>query len=228
LLVPLTSGQAVLLDPRSGAKRAEPFQPRLETDRQVAWQAAVPCGEAELLLTDGIAGMYRIGVQSQPQPHLAALATRELAEPIVSPIAVLGSTVYAVDRSLSLVTFELPDLTPGGPRPLSGRLVWGPRKVGDYVLLTTDDQTLTSIDAEGKLVATPLSYGPLAGAPLALEEGQRVLASTRGVIWRIDPATGEELGKVDLGLPLGTGPVLSGKQLLVGGHDGTLYRVEKP
>ena len=227
LLVPLTSGQAVLLDPRSGAKRAEPFQPRLETDRQVDWQEAVPYGESELLLTDGVAGLYRIGIQDQPKPHLVALATHELAEPIVSPIAVLESTVYAVDRSLSLVSFKLPDLTPGGPRPLSGRCVWGPRKVGEYVLLATEDQTLYSIGADGKIGTTPLPYGPLAGAPLALD-GHHVLASTRGVIWRVDLATGNELGKVDTGLPLGTGPVLLGERLLVGGHDGSLYQIEKP
>ncbi len=86
---------------------------------------------------------------------------------------------------------------------------------------------LYSIGADGKIGTTPLPYGPLAGAPLELD-GHHVLASTRGVIWRVDTATGNELGKVDVGLPLGTGPVLAGDQLLVGGHDGSLYRVEKP
>ena len=43
-----------------------------------------------------------------------------------------------------------------------------------------------------------------------------------------EPETGEEVGdKVDIGRPLGTGPVVLGDGLLVAGSDGTLYRIEK-
>jgi hypothetical protein len=36
------------------------------------------------------------------------------------------------------------------------------------------------------------------------------------------------LAKVDVGLPLENGPVLLSGHLLVAGHDGTLYEIEKP
>jgi hypothetical protein len=55
-----------------------------------------------------------------------------------------------------------------------------------------------------------------------------LLASEKGVVWRLDAATGKESGKRDVGLPLGTGPVLVGDRLLVGSHDGCIFEVKQP
>jgi hypothetical protein len=87
---------------------------------------------------------------------------------------------------------------------------------------------LHCLDAEGKLLwQVPLPYGPLAGDPLELD-GAYVLAAAVGVIWRIDPATGNELARIETGYPLATGPTLLGEDLLVAGEDGSLYKVPKP
>ena len=194
----------------------------------MGWSPAAVVGDNEVLLAEGHTGLYRIGIQSQPKPHLAALAQVDLAEPLISPLAVLGKMVYAVDAAESLVSFELPDLNAGQPRPLAARSVWGPGRVGDYVLLATDDDQLHCLDANRKVVwQVTLAYGPLAGAPLAID-GHYVLAATSGVIWRVEPATGKELGKIETGQPLGTGPVPLGDGLVVGGHDGCLYTLKMP
>ena len=114
------------------------------------------------------------------------------------------------------------------PRPLAARIAWGPRTVGKHVLLTTDDELLHSIDAEGKVRTDKLPYGPLAGAPISVE-GHLFLTSTKGVVWKINPATGEEIGtSLDIKIPLETGPVLFDGRLLVGGRDGCLYLIDKP
>ena len=227
LLVPLASGQTLFLDSRAGSKLTEPFQPPLQTGMRVAWKEPIPSPDGEILLTDGVSGLYRVKIQDRPKPHLAAVASVPLDEPIISPIALLGGTIHAVDKSQSLISFGLPDLKPGKPRPLTARIVWGPRTVGGHVLLTTDDEQLYSIDAEGKVRTGNLPHGPLAGMPIGVDD-HLLFASTRGVIWKIDAATGEELGSVDVKLPLQTGPVLLGDHLLVGGRDGSLYRVDKP
>jgi outer membrane protein assembly factor BamB len=94
--------------------------------------------------------------------------------------------------------------------------------------LTTDSEQLLCLDDQGKLVwKVDLPYGPLAGPPLAVDD-HYILASTRGVVWRVEAGGGKELGKIETGRPLGTGPVLLGDGLLLSGHDGTLYRVERP
>ena len=228
LLAPCEVGQVFLLDPLSGDKLTEPFQPALRGDVRVAWSRPALAGENELLLADGQMVLYRIGIKDQPKPHLAALAQVDLAEQLVSPMAVLGRVAYAVDRADSLVAFELPDLTPATPRPLAAKSVWGPGRVGDHVLLATDDDQLYCLDAKGDIVwRVALNYGPLAGAPAEIDD-HYVLAATSGVIWRVEPQTGKDLGKIETGYPLATGPVRLGDGLIVGGHDGTLYKVKMP
>jgi hypothetical protein len=87
---------------------------------------------------------------------------------------------------------------------------------------------LSCRDADGREVwKVDLPYGPLAGTPLEID-GTYLLAATSGVIWRVESATGKELAKIETGCPLGTGPVRLGDQLLVGGRDGSLYKVEQP
>jgi len=227
LIVPCEIGQVFLLDARSGKPRVEPFQPALKSGARVAWSQPALVGQNEMLISEGQA-LYRVGIQDQPKPHLAMLAEVVLPERLVSPIAVLGNVAYAVDAAESLVAFELPDLTAGEPRPLGARSAWGPGRVGDHVLLATDDDQLYCLDAGQKVVwQVPLPYGPLAGRPLSTESGD-VLAAASGVIWRLDPATGKELAKIETGNPLGTGPVPFGGGLLVGGHDGCLHKVQMP
>jgi outer membrane protein assembly factor BamB len=228
LLAPCAVGQVFLLDPRSGDAQAEPFQPALDAGGSVAWSPPARDEDGNILLAEGRAGLYRIGIESRPKPHLAALAQVDLAEPLASPLAVLGNRAFAVDAAESLVSFELPKLVPGKPDPLAARSAWGPGRVGDCVLLATDDEQLRCLDADGSIVwQVGLPYGPLAGAPC--ESGNGILlAAASGVIWRVDPANGNELGKVEIGQPLGTGPVPLGDGLLVGGHDGCLYQVSMP
>jgi len=235
LLAPCEVGQVFLLDPRSGDKRAEPFQPALEGGVRVAWSRPVPVaaggvsdGESEFLVAEAHTGLYRVGIKDQPKRHLAMLAHADLTEPLVSPLAVLGQVAYAVDAADSLCAFELPKLTPGRPQPLGAKCLWGPGRVGDHVLLATDDDQLYCLDAKQQIVwQVALAYGPLAGAPLEAD-GHYLLASASGVIWRVEPATGRELAKLETGYPLGTGPVRLGDGLLVGGHDGSLHKVPLP
>jgi outer membrane protein assembly factor BamB len=227
LLIPGKIGQVYLLDP-DGKPLAEPFQPRLEAGVELNWRTPAAVGDKEAVLADGATKLYRLAVADQPKPHLVALAEATVAEPIVSPVAVVAETAYAVDGAGVLAAFELPKLTRAKQLTLSGRCVLGPIAVGGRVLLTTDDEKLLCMGAKGeRLWQVALPYGPLAGTPLALG-GHYLLASQSGVIWRIDAGSGKELGKVDLGLPLGTGVALLGDQLLVGGHDGTLYEVRQP
>ncbi|MHB1037177.1 MAG: outer membrane protein assembly factor BamB family protein [Pirellulales bacterium] len=228
LAVPGLSGRVFLIDPRSGANLCEPFQPRLEPGVQLAWREPAPAGPKEIVVSDGRTKLYRLGVKDQPRPHLAAFAEVELPQAIVTPVAIAGQAVYAADGGGVLYVFKLPELLQGQPRTLGSPCVWGPRGVGNCVLLATADERLFCLGADGKLVwQVPLAGGPLAGTPCAVG-GNYLLASTRGVVWRVDGKTGKLLAKVDTGRPLGTGPVLMGDRLVVGGRDGTLYEIKQP
>ncbi|OHB66749.1 MAG: hypothetical protein A2V70_09985 [Planctomycetes bacterium RBG_13_63_9] len=230
LLAPTQVGQVLLLDPRSGGKLVEPFQPPLHSGEQLAWSAPAVAKGSEVVLADGRTKLYRLGVVERPQPHLAALDQATLSQPIVSPVAAIDEVVCAVDAGGVLRVFALPKLTPveGAEQALNGRCDFGPRRVGQHVLLSSDDGRLLCLDSKGKtLWQADLPYGPLAGTPVA-DGAQFLLASVDGVVWRVDAATGRELGKIETGRPLGTGPLLVRGRLLLGGRDGAIYFIEPP
>jgi len=55
-----------------------------------------------------------------------------------------------------------------------------------------------------------------------------LMAAASGVVWRVEASSGKELGKVDIGRPLATGPVLWGDRIVIGGPDGSLYQISPP
>lgn len=230
LLSPSKKGLVWLLNPRTGGKLSEPFQPPLQPGVEFAWRPPAVSAQHGVVLTDGRTKIYRLAVVDQPKPSLVAGDQADLSEPIVSPVAVLADLAYAVDAAGVLVVFRLPKLTrvEGLEQLLDGRRAWGPQRVGGrFVMLATNTQLLW-LDQSGKLRRTDLPYGPLAGAPLDTGT-DLVLASTGGMVWRVDAESGKETARIDVGQPLGTGPVALGtQQLLLGGHDGNLYRIRQP
>ncbi|HID74982.1 MAG TPA: hypothetical protein EYP56_03190, partial [Planctomycetaceae bacterium] len=194
----------------------------------VAWGVPALVDDQQFILPDGKHTIYLVGRKSGSPPHLAALASVNLTDPVVSPAAVAGSVAYVMDAADVLLAVQLPQLEVVRQWPLGGRCVWGPRAVAGRVLVATSDLQLHCLDEQKRLLwQITLPYGPLAGAPLALD-GDYILASTDGVLWRVEGTTGKEKGKVAVEQPLGTGAVRLGDRLVVGGHDGTLYQVPIP
>ena len=185
------------------------------------------------VLCDGDKRLTVVGISAEGEKALAQSAAALTKSAIVSPIAVLDKVVFVVvrdeaDATDRLLGFVLPDLAPGKSQVLDGPCVWGPRRVGKLVLASTAKGTLWAIDGRQQVVwQAALEYGPLAGVPCAV--GDAIYLSARGgMVWRISAIDGKELGKVDAGCPLGTGPVVMGQRLVVGGHDGSLLEIRKP
>jgi outer membrane protein assembly factor BamB len=228
LLAPSDLGQVYLLEPDLGNALSEPFQPRLQPGTLLPWQLPVTVGEQDIVISDGRSKLYRLRLVDKPRLHLEADAERDLASPLASPLAATTKVVCAVNADRKLDVFQLPDLTSAGQHDLAGRAAWGPRRVGDRVMLATDSGQLCCFDESGQpLWQVALPYGPLAGAPLLVGD-HYILAAAGGVVWRAAAASGKELAKVDTGQPLATGPVLLGERILLGGHDGSLHQLTPP
>jgi outer membrane protein assembly factor BamB len=181
-----------------------------------------------VLLADGALRLYRLAVEQQPRPHLAEKAAAELAKPIATPVAVLEQTVFAGDVNGRLLRFTLSDLAPGKEWTLDSPVARGPVTVGNCVLVSTRGNQLYCYDGEpAQRWQVALAYGPLAGDPVLLD-GKLVLASTSGVVWTVDPATGQEAAHVELKQPLASAVVPVGEHLIVAGPDGTWHRIAKP
>ena len=89
----------------------------------------------------------------------------------------------------------LPALGRGNEQSLGSRFAWGPARVGDALLLSTDDNHLLCLDAKGKRRwKIAMKHGPLAGAPLPVGDAY-VLASRSGMLWRVEAAHRQDAGK---------------------------------
>ena len=128
-----------------------------------------------------------------------------------------------------MASFNTADLKPVHEWNLTGRVVWGPSRLQDGILVATDAKELLKVvGAAEPAWKAELNYGPLAGEPLVVGN-DLVFASVDGVIWKVNGQTGEEITHLDVGEPLGTGPVqFSGSRLLVCGGDGTVHIVNLP
>jgi hypothetical protein len=228
LLVPTKTGQIALLSLDSGDNLVLPFHPQLRAGVEINWQRPALSSADEFVIADDQLNIYRIGIVETGGAHLEALEQVAVPEQITSPLAVLDNNVFAaIQRSDSdaILCFSLPRLREEANVPLKGRVTWGPERVGNVVLVATDAEGLVAFDGQRQQMwNAPLPYGPLAGSPLVVD-GDWILASKSGVLWRIGSADGKELAHTEINEPLGGGPVRAGDRLWVPGADGTLYRV---
>lgn len=235
LLTPCVNGQVFLLDPEARGEMAKPLEPVVKGVNRWDWRTPLAFGDKLAVLCDGDKRLMAIKISTEAEKTLTEAASVTAKNGLVSPIAVLGKVVFVVDSTGKLLSFELPNLTPGKSQVLGSRCDWGPQRVGKLVLvaterglLPTEQGRLFAIDEQQQVVwQSVLGYGPLAGAP-CLSGDEIFLSARSGMVWRISAADGKELGKVDAGCPLGSGPLVVGSRVLVGGHEGSLLEVKKP
>jgi len=226
-LAPLEVGQVFYLDSTQGRSLGTPFQPRLPPRTKLPFQSAgVVEGETpQFVLTDGQEKIYLIGFQSE----LTKIAEANVGPyPIVTRVVVLGQTAFAGTKEGHLVRFQLPSLTAGSEIDLPGQIAWGPYRVGQQLLLTTANNRLLAVGADGQIAWTvSLEHGDLAGPPLAVE-GNVLIAYRAGILERRNLKDGSPQGALDVEHPLATGPAQFNGRILLTAHDGTLLVVDQP
>lgn len=231
LLLADTAGRVSLYGLGENSKEILPFEPPLSPGKRFAWQSPAysPQSPGVIFLADGDLSIYRLGVSNEPIPHLTQQGEIDLVEPVQRRLALAGDTLYAVDQRNWVLSFSVNDLLAGESWELLAPPVYGPRQVGELVLLATDADELFCFDANGGLAwKQKMHYGPLAGDPLPLGESL-LLSSASGVVWRVGKETGEELGHVGLDEPLRTGPAgFHLDRVLVGGADDTMHLISVP
>jgi outer membrane protein assembly factor BamB len=229
VLVPTASGAIHLLDPLSGRSAVAPFQSAMVSGTEVVWQrpTVIDPGE-QVLLADARGSLLVLKIESDPQPHLAAVKQSQTDRPFVAPAVVLDSVVLGVVRGNGhdeLRRFNRDDLQLQDQSDLPGRIIWGPHVVGSLALLMTDKLNLVAVNGTGQVFDIDALQAPAIGLPASNQEGI-VLATVDGVLWHIQPTSGDVVGRVEVGETLGTGPVLfSGNRFIVCSGDGTLHIV---
>ncbi len=229
LFLPLDSGRAVLVDWRTGAVSAAPFQPDSDPVGSVKWTNPIPLPDDpdQVVLADSRKKLYRLRVGEQ----IRDLQVVDLEYELLGPAAGVEGMMIATTGGPAadyLVGFELASLGEKFKTLLNGRVVWGPIAAGDLCLIQTDDSMLRAFSAEGtQKFELALPGGRPAGKPL--RDGEKIiLAGTDGWIVALDAGSGKLLGQSDLGQPVSATPLLAGKNLLVPGAEGVVYVTDVP
>ena len=231
VLAVCSSGDVVLLDPATGTLAAEPLQIPISPGQGLKNCSLAAAGENadSAVLGDGRSTLHQIGVEGDPQPHLALQAAAKLAAPMISPVGAMDQHAYVVPQGGELQAFALPGLAPERAAKLgSAEVVLGPKQVGKQLLAMTGDDVLWQFNSElTQILNVPLTHGPLAGYPV--ETGDSLIVATKsGLLLRLGATNGEQRALVDLGQPLAGAPAISGQFALVAAGDGTLLKVALP
>ena len=226
-----TSGSVELLDEKTHAPLAEPFQLSIRPGIALAGcSAAAAGGEGEdLVICDGGSSVYLLRLEKAPQPRLVLAAKATLKMPALSRIAALGAAAYVVDASSTVQVLAFPDLKVKAGAKLDCRAVAsGPFAAGKNIFLETDKEELVCLDAAGKQAwKIALAEGSLAGSPL-VTGGDFLLPLRSGTLLRIAAASGKEVARATVGQPLGGSPALAGSAALVPTAAGGILKVAIP
>ncbi len=232
LLVPLKDGSVAVVNPFGGSDRIHAFHPSIPVGAPTLWsQPAVVDGGQEFIISNSQDMVYRVGIVDASERTLTAIHERPLkGGHVTGPWVALGDAGISVLRSGAvdlLVTVPFADFNSVHELPLTGRLQWGPQRVGDAVVLATESTLMCFDGAPQQRWTLPLECGAILGRALAAES-RMWLSTENGSLLQVDLAVGNVLAKLDVGEPLSSGPVAFGNQLLVAGRSGTVFTMVVP
>jgi outer membrane protein assembly factor BamB len=232
VVAPLANGTVVWLA-RDAAAKVAPFMPQLVPDALPLWTKPAVLGDDKtFLISDGRSAVYAVTRKEAPQPQLARVGESQSSGPVSSPLVRAGSIVFGVirqERSDALAGFDARGAAAFEPIALEGRVEAGPYAVGGLAIAAAEPDGLVCVAGDGTIRwKLPAERGPLAGPPLALADGDLLVAYQSGLVCLLDAASGKELAQHDVGEPL-AGPVcVVGPHALLAGSDGVVHRISIP
>ena len=226
LIVPTREGQVVLVNPRTGDKLVEPFQPEIAAGTRPNWRTPAALDGDAFLLSDGATMLYRVTVADQPKPHLIAENKTAVGRPIERPPASVGKFAVAVDNAGTLIVFALPVLKTAVEEPMGGRCVFGPVRVGGAVLAQSSTGELFRVGDDGKIQRWKKPFEGDTPVDAALIGGDPWIALMQGGVVRLDGTSGEVKSRIDVKRPL-QGIFSAGDKPILLGRDGSLVSLKE-
>ncbi len=223
LLIPAADGLVYLIDPRTGATRADPYVPPYERARPYRWLGPTPLDGGTIALVDEAGRIRRLALQDGNRRRLILdgeeldLGSTPTADPASTVEALILATADAQVRSLSAR-----DLSPVGAWPLASPPEVGPASVGDGVILADTSGMVLLFGPDGqKRWEVELEDGPPVAPPNVLGEDLWFL-DRGGHLERRSLVDGSRSDRVPLhALPTG-GAVALGDDLVVPLAPGTV------
>ena len=204
LLLPLADGQIALFDVTTGKQSLVSYQPVKEPGEVIHWSvAALPSENADsFVVVRGRMSLKKIGINPTPVPHLELQSEAIFEAPIYNQVAATEETVYLIRRgrnSDEIVGLSYDSLEELSVQEVAGRVVWGPNRIGEVVLVYTSASRVYCFDGQQRLLwrSDNVDFSPV-GKGIEQDE-DFLLTGVEGILWRINAKTGETVSKSQLG-----------------------------
>lgn len=230
-LAPLELGQVHYLN-QQGEPVGAPFQPSLTPGSKTVWLpigVSVDNTHTFAAAATAAGDVYCLEISRGDSPSIDLRASMILEDLPVSRVAVIGGHAAMVLESGVVALIALPDA--GEPILVHPdmKATWGPFPAGEKFVIADESGVVVAVSPEDAAVAwrCELSCGAPVGVPL-ITENSLTLVGSEGACVRIDLASGERLGEVDLGEFPTSGPTAYGERLLIYANDSTLLVTKRP
>ena len=203
LLVPIDDGQLAVFDVSSGAQSLIAYHPEKRPEEIVRWsRPALPSDNANsFVVMRGRQQLQKIGVNPEPLPHLELQSVVTFDVPVYEQVAAVGPTIYLIRRGRNndeIVGLSYDALEELNTQALTGRVTWGPYRVGDSVLVYTSGSRLYCFGNQqnllwrsDKLDMTPVGTG--------IQDGEDFLMTgLQGTLWRVNTDDGTTVSQTEL------------------------------
>jgi outer membrane protein assembly factor BamB len=233
VIAPLSNGAVALVSPDAAAPKAAPFMPPLSPDSLPLWTSPAALSDGKTcIISDGRGAVYALTKREGAKHQLAAAGQSKASDPVVSHFAAIGSVAVGVMRqqnSDALAGIDAKGAAAFEAVPLEGRVHAGPFAAGRHVFVWGEPDGLVCLGPDGKIRwRQPPERGVLAGSPVALADGDLLIAYQSGLVCRVDAASGNRLAEQDAGEPLAGPMCVLGSKAFIAGGDGVVHRVSVP
>jgi len=189
-VVPLDDGRTILLDWKSLKIVGKPFIQK-SADQIGHWVSTCELGDDKFAAasSDGKLQVFRLN--QTPALQIELLAEKKLDAQLAEEMVAGGKLLWVVSANRVLLGLDADSLEQKAAIDLNGSLLFGPRLVGEYVILATDRQLIcVSVSSGEQVWQQPLAGKRVADATAG--DGVRlIIASFAGAVWSVDLKTGE-------------------------------------
>jgi hypothetical protein len=223
LVIPGRDGRVDLIDPLTGAPRAEPYVPVFDRTKPLVWRNPVRLVDDAVIVADATGRLRRLTKRTEPRVRLVPVGDEvNLGSPLVADPAATEQAVILVTADRKVRALAGRDLSPLGAWNLEAPLATRPESVGGHVFVSDAAGTVMAFGPDGqKLWDAGLHESPPLGPP-AITGDVVWFLSRKGILEQRNLADGTSIDMVELGLQPTGGLANLGRHLLVPVAPGTV------
>jgi outer membrane protein assembly factor BamB len=216
LVVPGKDGRVDLVDPLTGAPRAEPYVPPFDRSKELRWRNPVRLADDAVIVIDESGRLRRMSKRTEPRLRLVPVGDEvNLGSSIVAEPAATEQAVIVVTADRKVRALAGADLSALGAWNLDAPLATAPWAVAGHAFVFDAAGTAMAFGPDGsRLWSISMRESPPLGPPVIMGDSVWML-SRSGVLDHRSLADGSEMGTVDLGVQPTGGLEMIGKRLVV-------------